>query len=156
MLDNGNRKIFMDKYNLQETDACFFAKRFHNRHAQHNYKDANEILKDHCYYDFFEEIQYLRHVKSGYYGSPLQVIDHNTRFYSPKYGCYILTAQPYDFSDNYDKIKSTLDYYGLSFTIKKDLTWHTTAGDCTLYCIGEYSYLMNIFGKVDSVAGLPF
>ena len=156
MLDNGNRKIFMERFGLQETDAVFFVKRFKNMHAQHNYKDAHEILKSHCYYDFRQEIEYLQKLDRDYYGGSYKVIDHSSRFYSSIHKCYLMTAQPYNFQDNYEKIKNTLDYYDLSFTIMKNLTWHTTAGDCTLYCIGSYENLSNVFGKVSSVAGLPF
>ena len=156
MLDNGNRKIFMKKFVLQETDACFFAKRFKNMHAQHNYRDAHEILKSNCYYDFRQEIGYLQKLDRDHYGGSYEVIDHSSKFFSSIHKCYIMTAQPYEFHDNYDLIKNTLDYYHLSFTIIKDLTWHTTVGDCTLYCIGDYDNLVNVFGRVDSIANIPF
>ena len=149
MLDNGNREIFKNTYNFQETDAVFFAERFKNRHAQHNYKDAHNILREQCYYNFYQEIQYLKRIDRNYYGDSYEVMDHFGKFYSSDHDCYIMTAQPYWFDKNTEKIQHTLEYYKLSYVVMKGLTWHSPHHDCTLYCIGSYENLLKIFGKVD-------
>ncbi len=149
MLDNGNRELFIKAFGLKETDALLFAKRFKNRHAQHNYKDAHEIGKRFCYYNLYDQIEWLNRKNREYYGGSYKVLDHSTRFYSSIHECYIMTAQPYEFQNNIEFIKHTLNYYDLSFTVIEGLTWHSVTGGCTLYCIGDYEKLLYVFGKVD-------
>ena len=76
MLDNGNREIFKKAFGLQETDAMFFAERLKNRHAQHNYKQAHHLGREHCYYDFFMEVEYLKKKDRNHYGGAYDVMDH--------------------------------------------------------------------------------
>lgn len=141
MMNNGNREKFVKKYNLKETDAVIFTDRLRNRKAQHKKDYAESIGQWNCYYTIHDEIE-----------ESYKTIDHFSKFYSSDYDCYIITAQPYHFDENLEAIKQAWKFYGLSFVIIDELSWHSP-GSCKLYVIGSYENMIKIFGKVDFDGG---
>ena len=129
MLNNGNKKIFMEKYGLKNTKACIFINRLKNRHDQH------KVFKGSFYYTLYDEIQ-----------DTTKVIDHMSSFYSKEHNCYITTAQPYWFYENLEEIRKIWANHRLEIKILKELSWHNP-GSCTLYAIGTKENIFKIFGE---------
>ena len=148
MLNNGNWEKFQKDFKLQESFSLRFTERLRNRNAQQSLEYARGIKCNYSFYELYEEFVFLSKFKDKTYGSHYECVDHTIWTYSKDFDCFIMTAQPYWFEDNIEKIKKTWVFFGLSFVILKDYTWHNKK-DCTLYCIGIKENLIKIFGKID-------
>ena len=152
MKNDDGLKRFLSEFGLHQTGASIFTRRLKNPQAQMTGEESERYETSFCYYNIYEEVSWLKTNLGDGYAGTYRSLDHATRVYSPSEKCFLMAAQPYEFHEHRKRIEATWEYFGLSFMVLDDYSWHFP-GRATLYVIGEADKLKKIFGRIPDFIG---